>query len=291
MSREDSRQPRPSLAERPVTVLLDDVHLTYRVHSRVGEGAESSGVGFRSGRVAEVQAVRGVSLEVRKGEVVGVIGHNGAGKSTLMRAIAGLIQPSRGRVLVSSQPQRIDVSWALNGHLTGRENVRLGLLGLGFSPSEIAELAPAVMAFADLGDFIDLPLRAYSSGMRQRLGFAIATESAPEILLMDEALAVGDRDFRERSAERVEALRGGAGTIILASHALAMVRETCDRVLWMRDGVVGALGAPDEVVQQYEEHATAQRNTLRQERKQARRQDRRVDRRNSRRRERKATQD
>lgn len=247
-----------------LAVRLDDVHCHYHVFAQANDSITGLlSRRFRARKSTEVRAVRGVTVDIVEGEVFGIIGHNGAGKTTLLRAIGGFIVPAKGEVLVAHQPQRIDVSWALNTNLSGRENVQIGLLGLGFSPSEIDELSPRVIEFADLGSFIDLPLSAYSSGMRQRLGFAIATESSPKILLMDEALAVGDRDFRKKSLQRVEELKARAGTIVLASHNLAVVRNTCNRVLWLRDGVVEALGTPDEVVDQYEASDKAQRNTLR----------------------------
>lgn len=261
----------PDHSGRRVAVRLVDLDCSYRVRVQDEDSKLYRTLRFGGRSTTEVQAVRGVTVDIYEGEVFGIIGHNGAGKTTLMRAIAGVLLPSGGQVLVRSQPQRIDVSWALNKQLTGRENIRLGLFGLGFSPVEVSEMTPRVVEFADIGEFIDLPLGTYSSGMRQRLGFSIATESSPAILLMDEALAVGDRDFRDRSVRRVEELQARAGTIVLASHNLSMVRTTCDRVLWMRDGQAEALGSPEEVVEKYEAGVGAERNTLRQQRREARR--------------------
>lgn len=239
--------------EAKVAVRLDDVHCTYHVYAQRTDNLTSLiSRRFRQRTHTSVEAVRGVTLDVHVGEVFGIVGHNGAGKTTLLRAIGGFMIPSAGQVLVSSQPQRIDVSWALNSNLSGRENVELGLLGLGFSPSKVQELAPAVVEFADLGEFINLPIASYSSGMRQRLGFAIATESSPKILLLDEALAVGDKAFRAKGLARVEELQQNAGTIVMVSHNLASIRRMCDRVLWMRSGEPVAIGAPDEIVDAYE---------------------------------------
>lgn len=246
-----------------IAVLLEDVHCHYQVYAQ----RDDSISGLLSRRLKQrsnvaVHALQGIDLMVYEGEVLGVIGHNGAGKSTLLKTISGSFVPTSGRVLVSSQPQKISVGWALNSQLSGRRNVELGLLGLGFDPAQASELEPGVIEFADIGDFIDLPLKSYSSGMRARLGFAIASASAPKILLMDEALAVGDRHFKERSIERVAKLRESAGTVIMASHSMSSVVEMCDRVLWIHDGKALMLGNPEEVVAAYDESVDGARNTI-----------------------------
>lgn len=247
----------------PVAIELRDLHCHYQVYAHRNDSiAGLISRGFKSRTNVAVHAVQGVDLSVAEGEVLGVIGHNGAGKSTLLRAINGSIAPTQGSVLVNSQPQQIGVNWALNRELSGRRNIGLGLLGLGFSPATGMDLEESIVSFADIGDFIDLPLKTYSSGMRQRLGFAIATASAPRILLMDEAMAVGDKHFRARSIERIAELRESAGTVVMASHSMPSIVKACDRVLWLQDGKVRLLGDPTEVTKAYAEETKSKRNTI-----------------------------
>lgn len=246
-----------------VAIELKNVHCHYQVYTQRPDNlAGLISRGFRGRDNVAVHALQGIDLTVREGEVLGVIGHNGAGKSTLLRALSGAITPTVGTVRVNSQPQQIAISWALNRELSGRRNVTLGLLGLGFKPAEVAELEEGVIEFAGVGDFIDLPLKTYSSGMNQRLGFAISTASAPRILLMDEALAVGDKDFRARSSERVAELREAAGTVVMASHSMPSINESCDRVLWLQDGAPRMLGDPEEVTGVYADETKSKRNTI-----------------------------
>ena len=246
-----------------VAIELTNLHCHYQVYAHRNDSiAGLVSRGFKARTNVAVHAIQGIDLSVSEGEVLGVIGHNGAGKSTLLRAMSGSITPTQGSVLVNSQPQQIGVNWALNRELSGRRNIGLGLLGLGFSPTEVADLEEQIVEFADIGDFIELPLKAYSTGMRQRLGFAIATASAPRILLMDEALAVGDKQFRARSMERVAELRQSAGTVIMASHSMPSIAKACDRVLWLQDGKVRLLGDPKEVTEAYAAEADSKRNTI-----------------------------
>ncbi len=246
-----------------VAIELKNVHCHYQVYTQRPDNLAGLIMrGFRGRENVAVHAIQGIDLTVDEGEVLGVIGHNGAGKSTLLRAVSGAITPTQGTVRVSSQPQQIAIAWALNRELSGRQNISLGLLGLGFTPSEVKDLEPGVIEFAEIGDFIDLPLKTYSSGMNQRLGFAIATASAPRILLMDEALAVGDKQFRARSIERVAELREAAGTVVMASHSMPSVVESCDRVLWLQDGKARMIGDPVEVTELYAQETQSKRDTI-----------------------------
>ena len=249
----------------PTALKLEDLHCHYQVYARRGDSiAGLLSRRFKARENVAVHALQGIDLTVDEGEVLGVIGHNGAGKSTLLRAISGSITPTQGTVRVSAQPHQIGINWALNRELSGRRNIGLGLLGLGYSPDEVDDLQESIIEFADIGEFIELPLKAYSTGMRQRLGFAIATASAPRILLMDEALAVGDKHFRARSIERVTDLRDGAGTVIMASHSMPSIKKACDRVLWLQDGKIRMLADPDEVTAAYAADAESKRDTIKQ---------------------------
>jgi teichoic acid transport system ATP-binding protein len=249
--------------QRP-TVIADDVHIVYRVHG--GTGGKGSATAALSrivgGSKAKVQrgmrtvhAVRGVSFTAYRGEAIGLIGSNGSGKSTLLRAIAGLLPTERGKVYTDGQPSLLGVNAALMGDLTGERNVILGGLAMGMSREEIRDRYQGIVDFSGInekGDFITLPMRTYSSGMGARLRFAIAAAKDHDVLMIDEALATGDRKFQIRSEERIRELRKQAGTVFLVSHSLGSIRDTCDRVLWLEKGVLMMDGPTDEVLKAYE---------------------------------------
>lgn len=199
-----------------------------------------------------IEAVRGVSFQLLRGETLGVIGHNGSGKSTLMRGLAGLLPLAGGTAVAASRPALLGVGAALNKDLSGRRNLYRGCYALAMNRSEIDERLDELIEFSGLRDFIDLPLDSYSTGMRARLGFTIATIIEPEILLLDEALSGGDRDFRDRAAARLDEIRAAAGSVILVSHNTSMIRSMCDRAMWMRQGKIISRGPADKVVDEYE---------------------------------------
>ena len=199
-----------------------------------------------------IEAVRGVTFDVAVGESVGVIGPNGSGKTSLLQATTGLLPLAGGRVLVRSTPAFLGVQAVLRPHLTGWRNIQLGLLAQGLNAAEARDRADEVAEFTGLGDFLDLRMETYSSGMRARLHFAVATALAPEILLIDEALAVGDREFRDKSAARLDEHRAAAGTVLLVSHNLAEIRRSCSRVIWLQEGLVAADGPTEDVLAAYE---------------------------------------
>lgn len=235
------------------TIIVDEVHVTYRVYAS-GKRLDRSGrtVG-RQGRrsLREVRAVKGVSFVAHEGEVIGVIGHNGSGKSTLFRAMTGLLPVTTGRIWAQGRPTLLGVNAALIDELSGSQNVILGLLGMGMSRAEAVELHDSVAEFAGVEEFIDLPMRTYSAGMAARLKFAIATARPHSILLVDEALNVGDKQFKEKSEARIEALRASASTVMVVSHALGSIIDMCTRVIWIDHGTVRMDGEPDEVVAAY----------------------------------------
>ncbi len=199
-----------------------------------------------------IEAVRGVTFDVAVGESVGVIGPNGSGKTSLLQATTGLLPLAGGQVLVRSTPAFLGVQAVLRPHLTGWRNIQLGLLAQGLNAAEARDRAGGVAEFTGLGDFLDLRMETYSSGMRARLHFAVATALAPEILLIDEALAVGDREFRDKSAARLDEHRAAAGTVLLVSHNLAEIRRSCSRVIWLQEGLVAADGPTGDVLAAYE---------------------------------------
>jgi teichoic acid transport system ATP-binding protein len=254
----DALAHQPDEPPEPVpTVVVDDVHLTYRIVGRRRGGAPAA---LRRALLREaapgqrsVHAVRGVSLTANRGEAIGLIGPNGSGKSTLLRAIAGLMAPSRGVVWTRGQAALLGVSAAMMGGMSGDQNIVLGCLAIGMSPAEIAEEYDAICEFAGIGEFVHLPMDTYSSGMSARLRFAIAAARAPDILLIDEALATGDAEFRRRSQQRIVELREQAGTVFLVSHGLGIIRETCTRAIWLEAGRIVADGDPDDVVDAYQD--------------------------------------
>ena len=199
-----------------------------------------------------IEAVRGVTFDVAVGESVGVIGPNGSGKTSLLQATTGLLPLAGGQVLVRSTPAFLGVQAVLRPHLTGWRNIQLGLLAQGLDAAEARDRADGVAEFTGLGDFLDLRMETYSSGMRARLHFAVATALAPEILLIDEALAVGDREFRDKSAARLDEHRAAAGTVLLVSHNLAEIRRSCSRVIWLQEGLGVADGPTEDVLAAYE---------------------------------------
>lgn len=239
-------------------VIVDDVHVEYKVLAtgkRV-KGAEAQrGVLKRGRKTKRVHALKGVSFTAYEGENIGIIGTNGSGKSTLMRSIVGLTPTSQGSIYASSRPAMLGVGAALLRDLSGSRNVMLGGLALGMSPAEVDDQFDTIVDFSGIRDFIDYPMRTYSSGMTARLKFAIATARTHEILIVDEALGVGDRDFRRRSEDRIREIRDAAGTVFLVSHSMKSIRDTCDRVIWIHKGDLMMDGDPDEVIDAYEDAA------------------------------------
>jgi teichoic acid transport system ATP-binding protein len=243
------------------TIVIDDLHVTYKVvvagssGSRVGSD-ERGGLRGRLSRarmrgMREVRALQGVSFVAYEGEAIGVVGRNGSGKSTLLRALAGLEAPSRGQVYAQGRPALLGVNAALIPELSGERNVILGALAIGLKPKEVRERYDEIVAFADIGEFIDLPMRTYSSGMGARLRFAIASQTDQRVLLIDEALATGDSEFRERSEARISELRERAGTVFLVTHTLAEIERSCTRCLWIDDGLLRMDGEVTEVLDAY----------------------------------------
>jgi teichoic acid transport system ATP-binding protein len=248
----DETVPDPD-GRKPV-VVADNVHVEYKVFAG-GRRAPGAGRSLlnRTRGIRTVHALKGVSFTAYENESIGVIGSNGSGKSTLMRTLVGLTPPSQGAVYASSRPNMLGVGAALIPELSGEKNIMLGGLALGFAKTEVDELRDEIVSFAELEEFIDLPMRTYSSGMQARLKFAIAAAKQHEILIVDEALAVGDQRFRQRSEARIREIRENAGTVFLVSHSMKSIMDTCSRVIWINKGVLEMDGDPKEVVTAYKE--------------------------------------
>ena len=265
-----------SVQTRPPTVICDDVHVVYRVMGKRGKSVAPtprSRIRRRSGgmETKKVHAVRGVSMVAREGDAIALIGRNGSGKSTLLRAISGLLPAERGHVFTAGRPTLLGVNAALMRDLPGEDNILLGCLAMGLTREQAMERRDWIVEFADLGDFISLPMRAYSSGMAARLRFAIAASTSHEILMIDEALATGDAEFRRRSERRIMELREEAGTVFLVSHSLGVVRMTCNRAIWLEKGRVVMDGEANEVVDAYEAMYDPEQEALERKRTRARR--------------------
>jgi teichoic acid transport system ATP-binding protein len=243
---------------RVPTVIVDDLHVVYRVHGG-GRGNAATAL-LRTLRrrprpnVRTVHAVRGVTFTAYRGEAIGLVGRNGSGKSTMLRAIAGLLPAARGAVFTEGQPSLLGVNAALMNDLSGERNIVLGCLAMGLTPEEVSEKFDEIVDFAGIDtDFISLPMKTYSSGMAARLRFAIASAKTHDVLLVDEALATGDAEFRRKSERRIRELREAAGTVFLVSHHLDVVRDTCQRALWLEKGELVMDGPAADVVGAYEE--------------------------------------
>ncbi|MGV9284568.1 ABC transporter ATP-binding protein [Streptomyces sp. NPDC003730] len=251
-------------AERVPTVIADGVDIVYRVNGTgAGRGSATAALNRilrrkkteKAAGVRRVHAVKNVSFVAYRGEAIGLIGTNGSGKSTLLKAVAGLLPVENGRIYTDGQPSLLGVNAALMSDLTGERNVYLGGLAMGMSRAQIKERYQEIVDFSginDKGDFITLPMRTYSSGMAARLRFSIAAAKDHDVLLVDEALATGDRSFQKRSEERIRELRRHAGTVFLVSHSNKSIRDTCDRVLWLERGELRMDGPTDEVLKEYE---------------------------------------
>ena len=201
----------------------------------------------------EFWALKNASFEVERGEVVGIIGHNGAGKSTLLKVISGILKPTGGELEVHGNVvPMLELGSGFDHDLTGRENIFLNGSILGYSEKYLKEKYEQIVEFSELGKFIDVPIRNYSSGMLMRLAFSIATVVQPEILIVDEILAVGDAAFQEKSKARMLELMSGGTTVLFVSHSLEQIREMCDRVIWLEHGQIKAIGATKEICDAYE---------------------------------------
>jgi teichoic acid transport system ATP-binding protein len=210
----------------------------------------------------EFWALKDISFQGFKGEIIGVIGYNGAGKTTLCRVISRLLKPDTGYINVKGEVSALlSLGTGFNKELSGKENIYLNGMMLGFSKREVDKLYQEIVDFSELGNFIEQPLKYYSKGMKARLGFSIASTLEPEILVLDEALSTGDIGFKERASERIRELVQYAKMVLIVSHNIDFIKNNCTKVIWIHNGSIKALGKPEEVSEQYKLKAMASRKT------------------------------
>jgi teichoic acid transport system ATP-binding protein len=247
-------QPQPRLGDDEFAIRVEDVSVTYRTPldrkpTLKGRLTRRQDVGYR-----EIEAVKNVTFDVRKGAVMGVMGANGAGKSTLMRTVAGILPPVSGRIeVVGRVSTLLSLGVGFNRDLTGRENVMLGGLAAGLTREALKDRYDEIVAFAELEEFMDMPMRTYSSGMYGRLGFSVAVNMEPDILIIDEALSVGDARFRRKSFKKMRQLCKQDRTIMLVSHSLGSILDLADEAIWLDQGELRMQGEPQQVIDSYAE--------------------------------------
>jgi ABC-type polysaccharide/polyol phosphate transport system ATPase subunit len=243
-------------------IVVEHLTVRYRILRRASVRRRLPGLGGLTAQRETFEALRQVSFRVPQGQTVAVIGPNGAGKSTLLRTLAGIYRPDAGTVRLNSDSvSLLSLGAGFENDLTGRENIRLNGILLGLRRREVEARLDEIIAFADIGDFIDQPIRTYSTGMRSRLAFAIASTVAPDILLLDEVLGVGDEAFRAKSQARIHELIRSQRTVVLVSHNMGTVTELCDLALWLDCGVVREFGPAAAVAPRYQAFARARRKS------------------------------
>jgi homopolymeric O-antigen transport system ATP-binding protein len=253
------------MSSSDAAVSADHISKVYRIYDSAGDRLRE--LLFRRPRHREFHALRDVSFELPRGRALGLIGENGAGKSTLLKIVAGTTRASAGSVECRGAVASIlELGMGFHPDFTGRENARMNAAILGLSGPQIRQRLPRIRDFAELSEFFDQPVRTYSSGMVLRLAFAVATHADAEILIVDEALAVGDGYFQKKSIDRIAEFHRRGGTLLFCSHALYYVAMVCDEAIWLRNGAVAARGAALSVVRRYEAFLQERERSLLQER-------------------------
>ncbi|MDM5430542.1 teichoic acids export ABC transporter ATP-binding subunit TagH [Bacillus mycoides] len=233
------------------TVKFHNVTKKYKMHSKSSDKLKD--IIYPSGFGEDFYALRNLSFEAQKGDVIGIIGVNGSGKSTMSNLIAGITPPTAGTIDIKGNIALIAISAGLNNQLTGRENIELKCLMMGLSKEKIQSLTPEIIEFADIGKFIDMPVKKYSSGMKSRLGFAISVNINPDVLVIDEALSVGDQTFTDKCLKRMNEFKEHGKTIFFVSHSLGQVKQFCTKALWLEYGEIKDYGLIQDVMPKYEQ--------------------------------------
>ena len=243
---------------KPV-IIFDNVSKSYPLYHHITDGIKNFLLHFpktlSSMKNSRFEALRDVSFEVKQGEPFGIIGRNGAGKSTILGLIAGVLKPTKGKVIVRGRiSPLLELGAGFHPELTGRENIVLNGVLLGLTRREVFQKMNEIIEFSELGEFIGQPIRVYSSGMLARLGFSVAAHLDPEILLIDEILSVGDMHFQKKCLDKMMGFKKKGVTMVFVSHSMTDVERICDRVLWLEDRSIKMVGKPDVVVADYTNH-------------------------------------
>ena len=238
--------------KRNIVVTVKNLHIYYRGLKKTS--IRSSWRNFGK-KIELFEALKGVSFEIEEGKILGIIGKNGSGKSTMLKAIAGIFCPDKGSInLHDNTVSLLSIGVGFNKKLTGRENIYLSGMLLGFNEEEIKEKEKEIIKFSELGDFIDKPVKTYSSGMYSKLAFSITAILETDIMLIDEVLSVGDKKFKEKSYNKMkELISDDHRTVLIVSHSLGTIEELCDEVIWLNDGKIKMKGSPKEILPLYEE--------------------------------------
>ncbi len=252
----------------PYAVRVEDLSVTYRTTFERKPTLKQAILRFGRGEraVREVHALKHVSFDVRTGTSMGIIGSNGAGKSTLMRAMAGILPPTSGNIEVWGKASTLlALGVGFNRSLSGRENIVLGGLAAGLSRQELEDRVDDIARWTELGDFIDMPMNTYSSGMAARVGFSVAVHMQPDILMIDEALSTGDAHFREKANAKMAELRESARAMFLVSHGLGNIAKMCNECIWLDKGRLMKRGTPEEVIDAYMAHVRVKKSATTEE--------------------------
>jgi len=251
MSKISFSEPQPDVA-----IFLEDVSIRYRLPSETIKTFKEYMIRLAQGRISHKAfwALKHINLDVKQGEIFGILGRNGAGKSTLLKVISKVLIPIEGRVWIKGYiSPLLQLGAGFHVELTGLENIYLNATLLGHSRTDIDEKLDEIINFAEIGDFIEAPIRTYSSGMQARLGFSIATAWQPDILILDEVLSVGDAAFQEKCFDRMEKFRDSGATVLMVSHSVDQVRKLCERALWLDHGEIQTIGLADDVCDAYQQ--------------------------------------
>ena len=240
----------------PPVITFEDVAVRYRVPKEGFSGIKEYVIRWAQRKLAfdDFWALKGITFDIHRGEIFGIVGRNGSGKSTMLKVIARVLTPTRGRIVIRGKvAPLLELGAGFHPELTGRENVFLNSALLGRTKVEVEKLLPEIIAFAEIGDFMQAPLRTYSTGMVARLGFAVATAVRPEILLVDEVLSVGDAAFQQKCLDRMYSFQEQGTTVILVSHSMSTIEAFCSRAIWLDRGDLKAVGSTREVIRRYME--------------------------------------
>ncbi len=240
-------------------IVFDHVRKSYPLYHHITGGLKNLLIHLPSAvsaiRNSRYEALKDVSFEVKKGEAFGIIGKNGAGKSTILGLIAGVLKPTEGRVVIKGRASALlELGAGFHPELTGRENIILNGIILGLAKAEVLRKLDEIIEFSELTEFIDQPIRVYSSGMLARLGFSVVAHLDPDILLIDEILAVGDLEFQKKCIDKMTGFKKNGVTIIFVSHSMEDVKEICDRAMWIENHTAKMLGKSKDVILSYTSH-------------------------------------